>query len=190
MTRAQTQESDSPDWVEKVLHFWFSELSEVDWFAGDPGIDERVRDRFETLQKQLVANQGRGIHEPQAILAAVIVLDQFSRNLFRDTRHAFEADPIARKLARQAIDNGFDAAMSQEQRYFLYLPFEHSEDSADQVFAVSLIKQLNNESWSRYALAHQVLIDRFGRFPHRNAILGRESTAEEIIAMNEPMGSF
>ena len=118
------------------------------------------------------------------------MLDQFSRNLFRGSPRAFAADPIARKLARRAVDNQLDTDLESDERYFLYLPFEHSEDPRDQALAVKLISQLGNSEWTKYALAHQRLIDRFGRFPHRNATLGRESTAEEIAAMKEPMGSF
>ena len=97
---------------------------------------------------------------------------------------------MARHLARRAIADGLDSEMEPEERYFLYLPFEHSEDPADQALAVDLIARLDCEEWTKYALAHKTLIDRFGRFPHRNAVLGRQSSAEEIAAMKQPMGSF
>jgi uncharacterized protein (DUF924 family) len=124
------------------------------------------------------------------VLAAVIVLDQFSRNMFRSTPRAFAADPIARRLARQAVERGLDVSMAREERLFMYLPFEHSEDREDQALSVHLIGQLGHEEWTRFALAHQSIIDRFGRFPHRNAVLGRTSTKEEIALLEESMGSF
>jgi uncharacterized protein (DUF924 family) len=97
---------------------------------------------------------------------------------------------IARRLARSAIDQGFDMAMTKVERYFLYLPFEHSEDRQDQALALNLIKQLGIEEWTRYALAHKAIIDRFGRFPHRNAALNRRSTADEIAHLKQSMRSF
>ena len=124
------------------------------------------------------------------MLAAVIVLDQFSRNLFRGDPRALAADPIARRLARAAIERGLNRAMDKYHRLFLYLPFEHSESQEDQAFAVELVEALGNEEWTRFSLAHKTIIDRFGRFPHRNAILGRVSTADELALLTEPMGSF
>ena len=96
----------------------------------------------------------------------------------------------ARRLARQIIEHGFDAGLGAEERLFVYLPFEHSEDAADQVLSCELIGRLGNDDWTQYALAHKAIIDRFGRFPHRNAVLGRTSTADEIARLAEPMGSF
>jgi uncharacterized protein (DUF924 family) len=113
-----------------------------------------------------------------------------NRNLFRNDARAFIADPIARKLAAQAIDQGLDQQLPPEQRIFLYLPFEHSENREDQARAVALTSALGNENWTRYALAHQALIERFGRFPHRNAVLGRESTPEELDVLKQPFGAF
>jgi len=124
------------------------------------------------------------------VQAAVIVLDQFSRNLYREDARAFAGDASARRLARMAIDAGADVPLPPEQRMFLYLPFEHSESLADQELSLRLYQRLGNEEWTRYARAHHDLVARFGRFPHRNALLGRESTPEEIAAMAEPMGHF
>lgn len=179
-----------PNWVQQVLHFWFCELNASDWFSEDPAIDARIRNRFMLLHEKLATSEGGGASQARSLLAAVIVLDQFSRNMFRGSPRAFADGATARKLARQAITNQLDSEMNPEERYFLYLPFEHSEDRADQALAVQLISQLGSREWTKYALAHQQLIERFGRFPHRNAILGRESSAEEIAAMDEPMGSF
>jgi len=183
-------DTGDPAWVQEVLDYWFAELGESGWFSRNAGVDACIRERFLALHGQLSADRGAGIAGARPLLAAVIVLDQFSRNLFRGSARAFASDAVARSLARRAIADGLDADMEPEERYFLYLPFEHSEDSADQALAVDLITRLDCEEWTKYAVAHQALIDRFGRFPHRNAVLGRQSSAEEIAAMNKPMGSF
>ena len=177
-------------WVEEVLRFWFAELREADWWTKSERVDATIRARFLDLHARLVAADGGVSSAARPALAAVIVLDQFSRNMFRGTPRAFAADPIARRLARDAVARGFDAELQPTERLFLYLPFEHSEDRADQALSVELIARLGREDWTRYALAHQSVIDRFGRFPHRNAVLGRESTAEEIAALRDPKNSF
>ena len=137
-----------------------------------------------------MTHDGCGVTEPRPILASVIVLDQFSRNLFRDSQYAYSADSIARRLARVAIEQSFDVAMTRLERLFLYLPFEHSEERADQVLAVQLIGSVGDAAWTRYAIAHKEIIDRFGRFPHRNAVLNRLSTADEVAFLKEPKNSF
>lgn len=186
---SETATNEAP-WVQEVLAFWFSELGEAHWFSKSDVIDAQIRRRFGALHDRIVSDGGIDADTPRPLLAAVIVLDQFSRNMFRGTPRAFAADPLGRRLARQAIDRGFDVAMTPAERMFLYLPFEHSEDREDQALAVRLIGQLGNEEWTRYALAHQSIIDRFARFPHRNAILGRTSTPEELVLLADPMGSF
>jgi uncharacterized protein (DUF924 family) len=185
-----TTPTNEPPWVEGVLHFWFGELGERLWFNPGDAIDGQIRARFLALHEWLVGGEAGEPVGARPVLATVIVLDQFSRNLFRGTPRAFAADPVARRLARQAISQGLDAGMSDAERYFLYLPFEHSEDRDDQALAVQLVRRLGNEIWTRYALAHQSIIDRFGRFPHRNAVLGRASSKEELELLKEPMGSF
>jgi uncharacterized protein (DUF924 family) len=175
-----------PNWVSEVLHFWFDELGKARWFAKSHHTDALIRERFLALQRRLAADDGIDCVSGRSLLAAVIVLDQFSRNLFRDTPGAYAADPIARRLARSATAQGFDDAMTAQERLFLYLPFEHSEDRADQALAVALIARLGNAEWTRDALAHQAIIDRFGRFPHRNAILNRPSSADEVERLRQP----
>lgn len=169
-----------PNWVSEILHFWFDELGKARWFTRSDHTDALIRGRFLGLHRRLVTDDGIDYVSSRSLLAAVIVLDQFSRNLFRDTPGAYAADPIARRLSRDAIARGLDDAMTAQERLFLYLPFEHSEDRADQALAVELIARLGDPEWTRDALAHQAIIDRFGRFPHRNAILDRPSSAEEI----------
>ena len=183
-------EDVEPVWVGDVFRFWFEEVTKDRWFARSDDIDAQIRERFLTLHEQLVAQDGPGVTARRPLLAAVIVLDQFSRNLFRGTPRAFAADFIARRLARTAVEQGLDAAMSKQERLFLYLPFQHSEDREDQALSLRLYEQLGDGEWTRYALAHKVIIDRFGRFPHRNATLNRSSTAAEIALLKEPMGSF
>jgi len=177
-----------PPWVPEVLDFWFREVGEPRWFSANDDIDEQVRRRFLPLHEKIVHRGGRGLCGVRALLAAIVVLDQFSRNMFRDTPRAFAADPIARRLADEVIALGLDAVLAQVERYFVYLPFEHSEDRDVQDIAVRLIEPLGDESWTRYARAHQQLIKRFGRFPHRNAILGRTSTSEEVQFLKEHTG--
>lgn len=179
--------SDSePGWVSEVLRFWFEDLGERDWFVRDDAVDDRIRRRFLSLYGEISAAGGVPLaSSPHMLLAAVLVLDQFSRNLYRDDPRAFEADADARRLARSIVEQGFDRAMTPQERLFVYLPFEHSENSDDQALAVRLIEALGNEYWTRYALAHQAAISRFGRFPFRNAALGRVSTVEEVAYMTE-----
>jgi len=179
-----------PDWVREVLDFWFRELGEAHWFARSERTDATIRERFLALHERLATGDAIDVTGPRPLLAAVIVMDQFPRNMFRGTPRAFATDPIARRLSRHAVDRGLDVAMTREERLFVYLPFEHSEDREDQALCVRLTAQLGNEEWTRYALAHQSVIDRFGRFPHRNAILGRTSTADELALLDTPAGSF
>jgi len=178
-------------WVGDVIHFWFEELGATRWFAKSREIDEQIRARFLQLHEQLVEQDGLGISSPRSILAAVIVLDQFSRNMFRADARAFSADPIARRLSRDAIARGFDKKLKdRNEKYFLYLPFEHSEDRKDQALAQRMIQQLGNDVWTRYAAMHLSIIERFGRFPHRNEALKRSSTAEELAFLKGPANSF
>jgi uncharacterized protein (DUF924 family) len=181
-----------PAWVGEVLDYWFGELGPRQWFARDEAVDASIRARFGALHARLLATQAREVEfvGARAAQAAVIVLDQFSRNLHRGSAQAFAGDALARQLAREAIVCGEDAHLPPEQRLFLYLPFEHSEELADQELSVRLHEQLENDDWTKYALAHRELIARFGRFPHRNAALGRESSPEELAAMAGPLGRF
>ena len=180
-----------PSWVADVIHFWFEELGAACWFAKSEETDAQIRDRFLQLHEQLVKHDGLGVSSPRSILAAVIVLDQFSRNLFRADARAFSADPIARRLSRAAIAQGLETKLKDRlEKYFLYLPFEHSEDHKDQVLAHTMIQRLGSDDWTRYASAHMKIIERFGRFPHRNQALNRSSTAEELAFLSTPVNFF
>lgn len=180
-----------PAWVGEVLRYWFEELTFEQCFQKSDATDASIRARFGALHEMLAGDSSVVTTEaPRELLAAIIVLDQFSRNLHRGSARAFATDPIALDLAREAVADGLDHAMSLRERLFVYLPFEHSEDAEDQEQSVRLIGALDDEKLTGYALAHKVIIDRFGHFPHRNASLGRESTPEEIAFLNEPNSSF
>ena len=173
-----------------VLAFW-REAGPKKWFTKDDAFDRGVRERFLATYEAATAGELSAWEAtPEGALALAIVLDQFPRNMFRDSPRAYAADPIARRLARIAVEQGLDRSMTDQERNFLYLPFEHSEDREDQALSIHLIGQLGHDEWTRHALAHRSIIDRFGRFPHRNAILGRTSTPDELVLLNEPMGSF
>ena len=175
-----------PAWVGEILHFWFDEIEAAQWFAKSDAIDAQIRGRFLALYRRVVAGDGSIAMTQRPLLAAVIVLDQLSRNLFRGTPRAFAADPIARELSRAAVKQRFDDGMNEQERLFLYMPFEHSEDRKDQALAVELIARLGKEEWMRDAIAHKTIIDQFGRFPHRNAILNRPSSQDEVKFLQKP----
>jgi uncharacterized protein (DUF924 family) len=173
------------------LTFWFEETEPDQWFEKDPTFDASIRERFLGLHEILVSRGSNGLlADAQTALAAVIVLDQMSRNMFRDTPRAFAADPQALTVAEAAIAGGFDARLTKDQRMFLYLPFEHSENRQAQARSVALIANLGDPEWQKWAEAHKLIVDRFGRFPHRNGVLGRISTPEETEFLKQPDSSF
>jgi uncharacterized protein (DUF924 family) len=178
-------------WVEAVLGFWFGELDRKAWFTKTDATDSLIRDRFLAVHEWIAQHEPPEARaEPRAVLAAVIALDQFPRNMFRGSPRAFATDPSALAIAKEAVAKGFDLDHDKDGRLFLYLPFEHSEDVADQRRAVELFALLNDPEVTRYAQAHKDIIDRFGRFPHRNAVLGRMSTPQEIEFLKQPGSSF
>ena len=178
-------------WADEILDFWFRELDREAWFTKSDETDTLIRGRFLALHDQLVREvSSQSALDPRATLAAVIAFDQFPRNMFRGTPRAFATDPAALALARQAVDAGLDRAFSKDERMFLYLPFEHCEQVADQIRSCALFASLDDPELMRYAQAHKDIIDRFGRFPHRNTILGRASTPEEIEFLKQPGSSF
>jgi uncharacterized protein (DUF924 family) len=181
----------SDDWAGDVLRFWFEETRREQWFKKDPAFDADIRRRFLALHEVLAAFTGETmLADARTALAAVIVFDQMSRNMFRDTPRAFATDARARWLAQGAVAKGLDAGMTKDERMFLYLPFEHAEDARAQEQCVLLMASLGDSELTKWAQAHKDIIDRFGRFPHRNAILGRASTPEEIEFLKQPGSSF
>ncbi len=173
-----------------VINFWFEQIKPKQWWIKDPEFDQLLCDNYLGLHKQ--ANAGELFHwrqTPVGRLAEIIVLDQFSRNIFRDTPQAFASDPLALALSQMAIETGDDLKLSDLERQFLYMPFMHSESKQIHQEAVKLFKQIPEHGYE-FELKHKVIIDRFGRYPHRNAILDRQSTPEEITFLNEPGSSF
>lgn len=174
-----------------VLTFWFDELKPEQRFAKDAALDATIRDRFGSLQARLAAHvPDAWAADPRALLAAVIVLDQFSRNLYRDDPRAFASDALALNLARLALKRGDDLGMSAIERQFLYMPFMHSEDADDQDRCVELMEEIGQPEAADFARQHKAIIDRFGRYPHRNEVLGRETTAAEAVFLKQPGSSF
>ena len=177
--------------AQTVNAFWFEELAPKQWFAKDPGLDAEISIRFKAiLERAQQSELWRWRITPEGRLAEVIVLDQFSRNIYRNDPRAFASDPLALALAQEAIAVGDDRQLPTERRRFLYMPFMHSESAAIHEAAVSLFDQPGLEDNLRFELAHKDIIDRFGRYPHRNAVLGRESTPEELAFLQEPGSSF
>jgi uncharacterized protein (DUF924 family) len=178
------------DWVADVLRFWFEEIAPKQWFEKDEAFDQALRRKFLSVHASVAALPVRAcLTDAETALAAVIVCDQFPRNMFRGTPEAFGADAKALALAERALALGFDAKLPETRRQFFYLPFEHAEDRQAQVRSLALFAPLGEE-YMRWAQAHKAIIDRFGRFPHRNAILGRASTPEEIEFLSQPDSSF
>jgi len=174
-----------------VINFWFNELEPKQWWQKDLELDAVIKARFSALHRQAQAGElSQWRTTALGSLAEIILLDQFSRNIYRDTPESFATDPLALALAQFAISQGFDAELSQVERSFLYMPFMHSESQKIHVEAVTLFEQLGNAYNLEFEHKHKDIIDRFGRYPHRNAILGRESTEEEIEFLTQPNSSF
>jgi uncharacterized protein (DUF924 family) len=178
-------------WATDVLRFWLEDTAPEKRFQKDDAFDAAVRARFARTHAYITSlSRDDCLTDPQTALAAVIVLDQFSRNMFRGTPRAFTSDPQALRLAEAAIARGFDRALPEPARVFFYLPFEHAEDAAAQARCIALMAPLADPSLMKWAEAHKAIIDRFGRFPHRNATLGRDSTADELDFLARPGSSF
>jgi len=178
----------------EVLDFWFKR-DRKSWFEKNPVFDAEIRSRFlPLLELALEGKLEEWKKEPASCLALVILFDQLPRNMFRGTARAFAADSFARDAARAIVDQGWDKALSPDERMFAYLPFEHSEALADQERCLALMKEIavfpETAEMPKWAAAHLAIIQRFGRFPHRNVTLGRESRPEEIEFLKQPGSSF
>jgi uncharacterized protein (DUF924 family) len=187
---------------QEVLDFWFGREGEEGygefreaWFNRDPEFDREIRDRFEPVYEEAAA--GRLDHwksEARSCLALIVVLDQFPRNMYRGDARMYAADEKAREAARHAVEHAYDRELSPYGRLFMYLPFEHSEELDDQRLSVELFRGLATEMGSEnllgYAVRHLEIVERFGRFPHRNEILGRRTTSEETKFLSGPDSSF
>jgi uncharacterized protein (DUF924 family) len=174
---------------QELIEFWFSEETSKHWFNSTPAFDQALIDSYESTWVE--AKQGKLDHWQQSAtgsLALVIVLDQFPLNMFRGQAKCFSTESQSRDVARVAIDQGFDQELAPGQVSFLYMPFMHSEDLDDQALGVELFKKPGLESNYRFARHHYNIVERFGRFPHRNKILGRESSDAEIEYLNSKEG--
>ena len=177
--------------AQQVLQFWFEELQEQQWWVKDPKLDQSIAQRFGDLhQAAAAAELFNWRSSPQGRLAEVIVLDQFSRNIYRDQPASFAQDGLALVLAQEAVAQGHDQALAPRQRAFLYMPYMHSESALIHEQAVELFSKPGMDNNLDFELRHKAIIDRFGRYPHRNQILGRDSSAEEITFLQEPGSSF
>jgi uncharacterized protein (DUF924 family) len=188
--------------IGEVLEFWFGAPDSPErgrprkcWFEKSEAFDAEVRSRFLKVYKRAAAGKlSRWERTPLAALALAVVLDQFPRNMFRGQARAFAADPLALRVARRMLNRGFDGLLRPVERWFAYLPFEHAEDLAAQRRSIALFGSLagypDSAGVMDYAQRHYTIIARFGRFPHRNAMLGRESTSDEMAFLSQPGSSF
>ncbi|MBO9538872.1 DUF924 family protein [Herbaspirillum sp.] len=205
--------SPSPQQADAVLDFWFGKdfeqvpATEVAtrqkalWWSKNPEIDADCRQRFEPLLQEAAANRlADWADTPRSMLALLVLLDQFPRNIYRDTAQAFAFDELARRHSHLALAMGIDQQLPAIARVFVYLPLEHSEDIDDQLYALDLFRALAKQAgaadketfdgFADYAKRHHQVIERFGRFPHRNKLLGRASSAEESAFLQQPGSSF
>ena len=184
----------------EILRFWFGDTADYGkvqkrWFEKDPTFDALVAKRYQKLHQEMLDGAHREwLQTPRACLARILVLDQFPRHIHRGNAAAFSSDPLALEAAKPLVDKGWDRDLLPVERMFAYLPFQHSESLAEQERSCALCKPLaafpETPTVHRYAVAHRDIIARFGRFPHRNAALGRASTAEEAEFLKQPGSSF
>lgn len=176
---------------QEVLEFWFDEIEPVLWWKKDDAFDALLVERFsETHSRACRCELFEWRRKPEGRLAEIIVLDQFSRNMFRDSAQAFASDSMSLTLSQEAIACGADQSLTPVQRGFLYMPFMHSESLQIHEVAVRLFRSNGNQNNLDYEFKHKKIIEQFGRYPHRNKVLGRQSTAEEIDFLTRPGSSF
>ncbi len=176
---------------DEVLTFWFENIDPKVWWAAEPKFDALVRKRFlSLLQSAIQGELYQWRQYPHGRLAEIIVLDQFSRNIYRNTPQAFSQDSMALVLAQEAVANKIHEALSDDERGFLLIPYMHSESRQIHIQAETLYRQYTPQRKLMFELKHKAIIDRFGRYPHRNSILGRMSTAEEIEFLKQPGSGF
>lgn len=174
-----------------VLNFWFEEINQSQWWEKDAAFDQMIIDRFSALHKSAMAGElFEWRKTARGRLAEIIVLDQFSRNMFRDTAKSFESDPLALALAQEAVSLKVDSSLTPVEKSFLYMPYMHSESLIIHKEAVALYKSNGIESNYEFEIKHKEIIERFDRYPHRNKILNRVSTIEEIEFLKQPGSGF
>jgi len=174
-----------------IINFWFEEISPQQWWVKDAAFDRMLTERFQATLNSAIQGE-LYIWRQSALgrLAEILVLDQFSRNIYRDEARAFLADPLALALAQEAIHQGADKEVSLSQQKFIYMPYMHSESLLIHEQAVELFSKPGLEDNLAFEHKHKKIIERFGRYPHRNSLLGRDSTAEEVAFLTEPGSSF
>lgn len=176
---------------EDILCFWFNETLSDAWWRKDPAFDALIAGRFgRQLESAKAGELYRWRDTAEGALAEIIVLDQFSRNIFRDDARAFAQDALALVLAQEAVRRGLDRQLPKAKRHFLYMPYMHSESRLIHEEAVHLFALLDDAGVLDFEMKHKAIVDRFGRYPHRNALLGRASTPEEIEFLQTPGSSF
>lgn len=176
---------------EEVHDFWFEECGRDDWFGKAGELDREITERFRDTHLALAAGLTENWRAtPENLLAAIVVLDQFPRNIYRDTPLAFATDGLALAAAKAAIEAGDDRRVPDSCRIFFYMPFEHAEDIAEQHRSVALFTALGDEEYIDYAQRHREVIAAYGRFPHRNRLIGRQSTAAELEYLAKPGAGF
>ncbi|MEM9101187.1 MAG: DUF924 family protein [Pseudomonadota bacterium] len=174
-----------------ILTFWFEETPSEKWWKKDEAFDALIKKRFGDLHEQACCGElFEWRKEAKGALAEIIILDQFSRNIYRDQALAFVNDSLALSLAQFAIEKGLEQSLSNTEKHFLYLPFMHSESIKIHNIAIELFTALGNENLLGFELKHKKIIEQFGRYPHRNQVLGRKSTAEELEFLRGPNSSF
>nr|WP_297460170.1 DUF924 family protein [uncultured Halomonas sp.] len=177
--------------AQAVIHFWFETLAPRQWFDKSEELDDLIAQRFGPLLHQAIAGElWAWRRSPQGRLAEILVLDQFSRNIYRDGAGAFAQDPQALTLAQEAVASGADGHLTMQQKPFLYMPYMHSESLLVHDEALRLFDQPGLENNLDFERRHHTIIARFGRYPHRNALLGRTSSTEELAFLKEPGSSF
>lgn len=177
--------------IKEVLDFWFKETAHKQWFEKNHQFDETIRSRFgNTIEDALNGKLQHWSNSDEGTLALILLLDQFTRNIFRDSPRAFAGDPIAIKSTLCAIKDGYLERNEINHRYFLLMPMMHSEDIEIQNASLPLFKKYAPPNAYEYAVKHRDIVEKFGRFPHRNAVLQRKSTPEEITFLQQPGSSF
>jgi uncharacterized protein (DUF924 family) len=176
---------------QEIIEFWFNEIDSSKWFVKDTRFDEEIRSRFFDVHNQAINGElWTWRSSPLGSLAEIIILDQFSRNMYRDKAESFLYDPLALALSQSAISSGIDCHLNALQRGFLYMPFMHSESLKIHEEALSLFTKLGIKASLDFELKHKKIIERFGRYPHRNEIIGRHSTPEEQVFLLQPESGF
>ncbi len=179
--------------IDEILRFWFDDIDNSLWFVKDPDFDREIEQRFGNLLEQATNNQlDEWSDAPRGCLALVVLLDQFSRNIYRGTPRAFEADPKALQFTLRGIEAQFDEELSLEQRSVFYMPMRHAENLEIQKLGLAKTREMNNQGYGtdKYALNHLAIIGKFGRFPHRNIILGRHNTPDEEEYLKDNKAGF